>query len=291
MALRYHLYDVFTSTPYTGNPLAIVEDADALSDAQMQHIAVEFNLSETIFLRAPRSADHIASARIFTPKYELPFAGHPTIGAAIFLAETHGLSNLVIEEVAGDVPVTIPNGANDVARFKAPIIPFAADTMAPTAQDMSRALGVSDADTKGFRTGVFEGGPRFIYGELASREALSRVKPCQPAFDQMAEKAGTDACYVFVQTGAHSLQARMVHSYSEDPATGSASAILAAFLLQTHRLNEGANRWTLTQGVEMGRPSQITLDINVKGGTLSSVYIEGAAVRIASGMLTTIPAL
>ena len=117
--LTFHIWDVFTDRPFAGNPLAIVEDAGMLSDAQMRIIARQFNLSETIFLMPPRDPANTARAHIFFPTAEIPFAGHPTIGAALFLAQD-GSNHLTLEEEAGPVPVHIEDG---VARLTAPVLP------------------------------------------------------------------------------------------------------------------------------------------------------------------------
>ena len=116
----FHTYYVFTDTAFAGNPLAIVEGAEGLSTGQMQTIAREFNLSETLFVMAPRDPAHAARVRIFFPTAEIPFAGHPTIGCAIHLAATRGLTDLVLEEEAGLVPVTVHDGR---AEFTAPVLP------------------------------------------------------------------------------------------------------------------------------------------------------------------------
>ncbi|MEM8849329.1 MAG: PhzF family phenazine biosynthesis isomerase, partial [Pseudomonadota bacterium] len=151
--LSFHVWDVFTETPFTGNPLAIVEDAAALTTAQMQTIAREFNLSETIFLMAPRDPAHTARARIFFPTAEIPFAGHPTIGASLFLAGRDGLSNVMLEEEAGLVPVRIADGR---ATFVAPVLPTAHGG-AVSAALCAKALGLSADQVGPHRPGAFAG--------------------------------------------------------------------------------------------------------------------------------------
>ncbi len=132
MKLTFFTYDVFTNRPFAGNPLAIVEDADQLSDQQMQTIAREFNLSETIFIRKPKDAANTASVRIFFPTAEIPFAGHPTVGCAIHLAQKKYKpgcafeTEIRLEEVAGLVPVKVSRiGDHPRAQFTAPVVPFA----------------------------------------------------------------------------------------------------------------------------------------------------------------------
>ena len=120
--LNFHIYDVFTTTPFTGNPLAVVEGADDLTTAQMQTIARQFNLSETIFIQTPDDPAHTAKVRIFFPTNEIPFAGHPTIGCAIHLAQGTA-TQITLEEVAGLVPVTLSQGEATLAEFTAPKLP------------------------------------------------------------------------------------------------------------------------------------------------------------------------
>ena len=153
MKLPFHTYDVFTNRRFGGNPLAIVEEADGLSDAEMQVIAREFNLSETIFVRAPKDKANTASVRIFFPTAEIPFAGHPTVGCAIHLASRkykQGCSfetTIRLEEVAGLVPVKVSRiGDVPRAEFTAPVIPFAAGPAVPAVEDMARALGIEPGD-------------------------------------------------------------------------------------------------------------------------------------------------
>jgi len=126
--LTFHTLDVFTDTPYRGNPLAVVLGADDLKPAQMQTMAAEFNLSETIFVQAPQNPAHTARVRIFFPTAEIPFAGHPTIGCAIHLATARHTgdftTHLVLEEEAGLVPVTVTRLGQDIrAEFVAPVLP------------------------------------------------------------------------------------------------------------------------------------------------------------------------
>lgn len=170
MKLNFVTYDVFTDRPFAGNPLAIVEGADGLSDDQMQMTAREFNLSETIFVQTPDNPAHTAKVRIVTPAHEIPFAGHPTIGCAIHLArmgraEAASSTEIILEEVAGLVPVQVTrNNGRVSAQLSAPVIPFAAGLI-PTAEIAACATGLN-ADEIGFDAhlpGVFEGGPRFIY--------------------------------------------------------------------------------------------------------------------------------
>ncbi len=298
MKLKFVTYDVFTKDKFSGNPLAIVQDADGLSTAQMQMIAREFNLSETIFVRKPVDPAHTASVRIFFPTAEIPFAGHPTIGCAIFLAEGKykaGCSfetRIMLEEVAGLVPVTVSRiGDVPFAMLTAPVVPYAVESALPDAGLAAHALDLAAGDI-GFgpqRIGLHEGGPRFLYIPVASPQALARARPMEPYWSQMMAMCGVDSAYLYrAGEGKADYRARMFSPTAgipEDPATGSASALLASQLLASGVLKEGTNRFQLEQGVEMGRPSSIRMETDVVAGKLAAVRIGGHAVRVSEGVI------
>lgn len=295
--LNYHVLDVFTQQPFTGNPLAVVLGADALTSTQMQTITREFNLSETIFVQTPKDPAHSAKVRIFCPACELPFAGHPTIGCAILLAELAHDGDfeceITLEEAAGLVPVkVIRHGADITAEFVAPVLPEpVADTL-PTPDDAARALGLGPRDI-GFdhhKPMHWQGGPDFLFIPLATREALRKARPAA-SWSTMTAKAKTQSVYLYTPL-ADGYAARMFapgHGTPEDPATGSASAILAAQLLAAGALPEGNSEITLTQGAEMSRPSRITLKASVQNGALANIRVAGAAVRVFAGQIGALP--
>ena len=293
--LPFRTYDVFTDTRYSGNPLAVVMDADDLSDTAMQTIAGEFNLSETIFIQTPDDDAHTAKVRIFTPAGELPFAGHPTIGCAIMLAEDavdagDFDTTITLEERAGLVPVTVQRRSNHVtATLTAPITPFLIRQPVPEA-DAAKALGLAEADISlpGHCPGVAEGGPRFVFVPVRSLDALARATPDGTAFAALVERCGTDSLYLYTpgEKGAD-YQARMFAprgGIPEDPATGSASACLAAHLDSCDLLDDGTTDLVLHQGIEMRRPSHITLSID-RADTLTAVRVGGSAIRVSEGTL------
>lgn len=295
--LSFSTVDVFTEVRFAGNPLAIVEDADGLSTETMQAVAREFNLSETIFVQKPDHPAHTAKVRIFFPAAEIPFAGHPTIGCAIHLARkrSKGLADfetrIVLEELAGLVPVMVSGKSGTVtAQLTAPVIPFANPGQTPDPDMAAAALGL-DVKEIGFGShvaGRFEGGPAFLFIPLASRAALARACPAEPGWSRMTEFAGLQNAYVYAPGGVTGYHARMFapgHGIPEDPATGSASAILAAQLLAAGELSEGENRYTLQQGHDMGRPSRIGLEVDVGAGAISAVRISGSAVSVSSGAI------
>ncbi|WP_286197063.1 PhzF family phenazine biosynthesis protein [Tropicibacter sp. R15_0] len=295
--LPFATCDVFTTERFTGNPLAIVRGADGLSTEAMQTIAREFNLSETIFVQTPDDPAHSAKVRIFFPTDEIPFAGHPTIGCAIHLAletvpEGDFETKITLEEQAGLVPVRVWRQAGHMqAEFQAPIVPFAAsEGRAPEARDLAAALDLSEEQIgmSDHAPGVFEGGPRFMYVPVRDLEALAQARPIEPAWSTAIAAGAVDNAYVYAAVDG-GYQARMFSPTAgilEDPATGSASAILAAQLQANGALAEGETALTLRQGVEMGRPSKIGFRAITKGGALQAVYISGSAVPVSTGTIT-----
>ena len=295
--LEFHTLDVFTSTPFTGNPLAVVLGADGLSDSQMQTIAREFNLSETIFVQTPDSAAHTAKVRIFCPAVELPFAGHPTVGCAVLLAELAHQGDfeveIILEEVAGLVPVrVVRNGGITSAEFIAPVIPESAIGIVPSRAVAAAALGLS-ADEIGFgahKPGHWQGGPDFLFIPIASRAALSAARP-GASWLEMTAAANTQSVYLYCKDegGYSSRMFAPEHGMPEDPATGSASAILAAQLLAAGALPDGTTTILLRQGEDMGRPSEILLMVDVLKQALAEIRIKGAATRFNHGQITSLP--
>lgn len=296
-SLPFFTCDVFTGQAYAGNPLAIVENADTLSSAQMQIIAREFNLSETLFVQTPDDPAHTAKVRIFFPTAEIPFAGHPTIGCAIHLAlksapDGDFQATITLEEVAGLVPVIVSREDGVIsAEFKAPVLPHPpVSGHAPDVSAVAQALGLSPEQVglPGHAPAIWQGGPGFVYAALRDLDALAQASPQDPALSQMLAPTNEHAIYLYTQTGETQYQARMFapkDGIAEDPATGSASAIFAAQLLAAGALTDGENLISLRQGYEMGRPSQIALRIHVAQGELQAIYVSGSAVPISSGQI------
>jgi trans-2,3-dihydro-3-hydroxyanthranilate isomerase len=297
MSLPFATYDVFTDTRFAGNPLAVVFGANGLSDARMQTIAREFNLSETIFVRASADAHHEASVRIFTPTKELPFAGHPTIGCAVALAERkYGRDEakdvlLVLEEQIGPVRcgVKIAREGASFAEFTVPRLSAPAG-VDPGAQAAASALGLR-ADDIGFQAhkpSLFSAGVPFAMVPVASLDALARAKP--QSADPSALLGATE---VFVYTRAeanapHAFRARMFApeiGIVEDPATGGAAAAFAGVLARFEDLPDGWHTLPILQGVEMGRPSLIGLEVQIDAGALAGARIAGKAVKVTEGRI------
>ena len=270
--------DVFTTRRFCGNPLAVLPDAGGLSAVQMQAIAAEFNYSETTFVttseqgRGPR-------VRIFTPQSELPFAGHPTIGTAIALRELGKLTGdqAVLEENAGPVPVTFK--APNRAVFQAPGAPTIADS--GSIEDAAKALSLpagAIAD-KPVSSGA---GLAFPMVQLRSMADLRAAKMSG------ADTAFQSEIYVFVIRDDGDLAVRLFapgHGITEDPATGSAAAGLAVLLASQENTADMDKSWTIHQGVEMGRPSEIAIRAVKHAGKISAIHVEGSAVRVSQGQI------
>lgn len=292
MKLKFHTLDVFTTRKFAGNPLAVVLDADHLSAEQMQMITKEFNLSETTFVMKPDHPANTAKMRIFFPGGEMSFAGHPTLGAAVLLAELRNLTEVRFELKAGLTPVKIAKGGAGV--FTAPVVPFHVDVKLPGLGDTARALNILPEDI-GFddhKIALLEGGPRYFYVPVKSRAVLEKSQLREPYWSALIRPLhGVDAAYIYTRggDGPHaSYRARMYApsgGIPEDPATGSATALLAAQLLTAEKLSDGTHIWNLEQGYEMGRPSDLRLEADVNSGKLSAVRVGGSAVRMMSGEL------
>lgn len=301
MALSYSVYDVFTDTKLAGNPLAVIFDGKGLDDAAMQAVARETNLSETVFVQPANNPAYTARIRIFTPGRELPFAGHPTVGTAIALAEkAHGAGTLdlvsVLEENVGPVrcAVRLREGEASFAEFDLP----------RKSQQISLPLdklGIADALSLktteiGFENhvpSIWTAGVPFLMVPVHDVGAAERLE-----FDpQLWEKTvpfvdgALASAYIYCRGGVNHVakfHARMFASgmgISEDPATGSAAAALSGAINHFDRLTDGHHPILIEQGLEMGRPSFIHLHMDIEGGAISNARIGGQAVRIATGTL------
>ena len=293
MARRYHILDVFTAVPLAGNPLAVVSEAEGLDAAAMQAIAREFNLSETVFLLPPRDPVNMAQVRIFTPIVELPFAGHPTIGAAVLVATLEAPDliagqeiDLVLEEEIGLVRCTIRHRRGEAAhaRFEVPRLAEPCGEP-PKVEELAALFGLAPNEIgwRRHRPTRFSAGVPFTFVPVASIAVLGRAKLTASE----DERAGF---YLFApgDDGSRSVRTRMLArglGVAEDPGTGSAAAAFAGALLAGERLGDGDHDCRILQGVEMGRPCRIGLAFTVENGRLTSTTIGGEAVIVAEGSL------
>ncbi|SIQ25180.1 PhzF family phenazine biosynthesis protein [Bosea sp. TND4EK4] len=296
MKRRFVTLDVFTTRRHAGNPLAVVLEADGLDTEAMQAIAREFNLSETVFILPPEKPQHRAAVRIFTPGGELPFAGHPTVGTAVWLALHDDAAGnlpemLVLEEKVGPVScaVEIKGSHAGHAVFTLPRLPEHVG-QAPGTDAVAAAIGLAAADIgfDGHSPASYSAGVPFLFVPVATREAVGRAKP-QAAEWQAAIGQGGAFLYTreTAETG-HAFHARMFWpgaGIGEDPATGGAAAAFAGAIMAYDRPEDGDHRLVIEQGYEMGRPSQIALEMSVRGGVLASARIGGSAVLVSEGVL------
>ncbi len=296
MERRFVTLDVFTDKRLAGNPLAVVLDCDGLNSVAMQSIAREFNLSETVFVLPPEDAVNLSRIRIFTPGGELPFAGHPTVGSAVCLALKRGLVpgervNFGLEVKIGTIACTVRVGQDDTAYawFPLPSLPMEAGAPAAT-EDIARALGIPESEI-GFGRHApsrFQMGPAFTFAPVANTDVLSRVG-MSAGWDAAFGMDEHRAAYVYAPgTGAPAFHARMFSpgmGFSEDPATGSASAAFARVLERFGSLPDGSRTLEIEQGRDMGRPSRIVLGVDIRSGQLTEVTIGGDAVVVMEGTI------
>ncbi len=299
MKRRFVTLDVFTTRRHAGNPLAIVLQSEGLHTEAMQAIAREFNLSETVFVSPPERPEHRASVRIFTPGGELPFAGHPTVGTAVWLALTDEAEGrpaelLVLEEKVGPVSCAVEAKGSHAghAVFTLPRLP---ERLAQPVADTSlaEALGLDPADL-GFdahRPSAFSAGVAYTLVPLASREAVAKARVAGAAFERALAATPNGNVFVYCREPAetgHHYHARMFWPGSgivEDPATGSAAAAFAGAVMAYDQPGDGDHRLVIEQGYEMGRPSQIALELSVRNGALASARIGGSAIVVSEGVL------
>jgi len=302
LSRRYAIYDVFTDTRLAGNPLAVVFDAEGLGDDVMQRIAGEFNLSETVFVLPPEKAGHTARLRIFTPGRELPFAGHPTVGAAIAIAEAgEGGPEprdqvSVLEENVGPVrcATRLAGGKVSFAEFDLPRKSARLDA-AFDKQALADAFSLKPAQI-GFENHVpslWSAGVAFVMVPVHDLAAAVGVEFDPMLWERCAPFAEgrLASAYLYCRAGVNhnaKFHARMFApdmGIAEDPATGSAVAALSGAIHFFDKLVDGHHPFLIEQGVEMGRPSLIHLHLDIAGGTIAGARIGGEAVRIATGTL------
>jgi trans-2,3-dihydro-3-hydroxyanthranilate isomerase len=297
MRVKFHTLDVFTDRVFGGNPLAVFPDADGIPPALMQRIARELNLSETVFVLWDAPAEGTdCGVRIFTPASELPFAGHPTVGTAFLLAMLgrvrgeDGAARITLGEGVGPVPVAVrmEEGRPVFAMLSAARMPEPGPPPPPPAV-IAELLSLDEVELGGsLGTAFATSGVPWLFVSVRDRAGLARVRLNGAAWER--HLAGAWAPHVYVVTddaeGGATLQARMfapAMGIAEDPATGAAVTALALLLAARDGAGEGTLRWVVEQGVEMGRPSRLHVEADVRGGALTAVRVGGAAVLVSKG--------
>lgn len=299
MQYRYAILDVFTDVPLSGNPLAVLPEAAGLDAEQMQAIAGEFNLSETVFVLPAENPVRTAAIRIFTPRRELPFAGHPTVGTAVLLGLDRlksgaGLAEsvVILEERVGPVRCGVSvSGRDGHAIFDVPKVP---EHLQPAGdpEAIAAALGLlpQEIGFENHEPSVFTAGLPFTFVPVRDLDTIGKAAPTvdkwRAAFSSKAEGA-------FVYTRSTVGVGRQFHGrmfaptagIAEDPATGSAVAAFGGVIKRFDAHPAGSHRFIVEQGFEMGRPSLITLEIDIEGSAIVAERIGGHAVVVAEGTL------
>jgi trans-2,3-dihydro-3-hydroxyanthranilate isomerase len=277
MRLRFQLLNVFArqDDPFSGNPLCVFEDGEALSEEQMQGIARQFNLSETAFIQPPQDGAEVG-VRIFTPNYEMAFAGHPTLGTA-HVARALGLAadTVHLSMPAGVVPVSAQGHEWTLTATPGRVL---ADY---DPADIARAVGLDAADLAPPVQQVSTGSPQVI-AQVRSSEALARAvgdAALMRRFAGMGTRGGETLVYLWHDRGDGHLEARGLFTQAtaaiEDPATGSACANLGAWLASQGR----AGTWTVSQGAHLRRPSTLRLEVGRDG----TVRVGGLVHEVGGG--------
>lgn len=290
--LDFHSLDVFTETRFGGNPLAVVLDADGLNTRQMQTIAREFNLSETVFVLKATLPGADFKVRIFTPEVEMPFAGHPTVGTACLLAEL-GLApqgddvRFVLEENVGPVPVRVRReaGRAPYGELTTAVLPERGPAP-PSKAVLATMLGLEPADI-GDAAFVSCGYP-YLLVPLRAPELLAGISFDLPTWRAHLAQAWAHHLYVYAQGYEGELKARMFAPGSgvfEDPATGSAAVALAGRLALDSDLIDGRIIAAIHQGLEMSRPSVLHIEADRAAGAVTAVRVGGHSVPVLSGTL------
>jgi trans-2,3-dihydro-3-hydroxyanthranilate isomerase len=282
---RFVIADVFTDQPFSGNQLAVFPDAQGLSDRAMQAIAREFNFPETTFVLPPWRV------RIFTPKAELPFAGHPTVGTAAVLTRVRKLdlpTTLILEEGIGPVPVEVAmRGAHLHAQFT---IEKPVETPAQRPERSAVAAALSLPEAAVLEAWFASGGVRFCFARLADKAAVDRAQLDRAAWAKHFREAWSSQIYFF--TGDVDVYARMfapAYGIEEDAATGSAAVALAGVLAARRSQGEGIFTWRIEQGVAMGRPSRLEASAEKQEGRVVRVKVGGTTVVSAEGTMNVPP--
>jgi trans-2,3-dihydro-3-hydroxyanthranilate isomerase len=300
MHIPFITADVFTRERFGGNPVAVCPDAGAIPEKALQRIAREFNLSETVFLYPPDDPAHTRRARIFTPEEELPFAGHPTIGAAFVLAWIGQVpldgdeTRIVLEEGVGPVRVLVRSagGRPRSAQLSVAKLPEAGPPP-PGRSTLAELLSLEVADLQGgpFAPQAYSCGLPFLFVPVKDRDAVARARVRMDLWDATLRAYWAPQLMVFAKDpelpGSH-FRARVFVpglAVPEDPATGSCVAALGGYLGTRDPTPDGTLRWRIEQGFEIHRPSILDLEVDKTGGAITAVRVEGEAVMVMRGAI------
>jgi trans-2,3-dihydro-3-hydroxyanthranilate isomerase len=300
MRYRFYTADVFTDQVFGGNPLAVFPDARGLRAADMQRVAREFNLSETVFVLPPEQAAHTRRLRIFTPAAELPFAGHPTVGCAYVLAAIGEIAlggeetPITFEERVGPVEVAIQASGNQpvAARLTVAKLPEFGPAPPPITE-LARLLTLETADLESpeWTPQAVSCGVPFLCIPISRRAALARARLRLDVWQGLLASYWAPAVYLFTpetERPGSDWRTRMFApalGVMEDPATGAAAVAFAGYLAARDQARDGTLRWTIEQGFEMGRPSILVAEADKADGAVIAVRVGGAAVLVSEGWM------
>ena len=291
---RYRVLDVFTDTAYGGNPLALLPEAEGLTEKQMQQIAREFNLSETAFIRPPRNRGETHRLRVFTPTRELPFAGHPTIGAALALAEEGwDKSELVFGQGIGPVRVSLrAQKQGRSAWLWAPKLPETGPPPPPT-EALAAMLSLRTTDILAGEWGpaAVSAGIPYLVVPLRDADTLARATLEMHLWREILKDWWAGHVYLIAPLegpGGTRYRSRMFApslGFMEDPATGSAATAFPGWLVPRLGTRDGILTASIEQGIEMGRPSTLLIEAELSAGRLTAVRVGGTAAAVAEGTI------
>jgi trans-2,3-dihydro-3-hydroxyanthranilate isomerase len=293
----FHIVDVFSSTPFGGNQLAVLPSAAGISTEGMQKIAREFNFGETTFVLPKNDPANTCRVRIFTPRAELDFAGHPTVGTACALVmQRHERLGdplrLILEENVGPVTVDVAQRNGEFHGTLTLSGKIEAPTGAPSPTDLAAVLSIEPAKvSQVFYAGV---GVPFCFAQLSSNEVVDRAAINRAAWAATLSRAWGPHVFFFAGSlrDGGKLYARMwapALGIEEDPATGAACAALVGAMASKPDFGGIAYRLSIQQGVSMGRRSQIEAEARKSGSVVTSVSVGGATAYIASGEIEVPP--
>ncbi len=293
----FHTLDVFTDHVFGGNPLAVFPNGVGLETEQMQVVARELNLSETVFVFPPDHAAHTRRLRIFTPGTELPFAGHPTVGTAHLLAAIGEIpldgaeTRIVFEEGVGPVPVAIraSEGHPVSAQLSAARMPEYGPA-APSIVDIAEVLSLETHDiARDPPPAAVSCGVPFLFVMLANLDALARAQTRRDAWERTLAGYWAPHLYLLVPPddgSSTTYRARMfapAMGIDEDPATGAAATALAGYLAPLGTEPSGTVNWLVDQGVEMGRPSRLEVEVDLSESVVTGIRVSGSSVLVSHG--------
>ncbi|MEW6544120.1 MAG: PhzF family phenazine biosynthesis protein [Nitrospirota bacterium] len=302
--LRFYQADVFTDLPFSGNPVAVVPDASGLADLELQRIAREMNLSETVFVLAPTDPAAAAKIRIFTPTREIPFAGHPVLGTFFVLGKIGRLTcrepvtRLMYECNIGVFPVELHAGDGEILRVvMTQPKPQFLGSVEPVKDlfEVANALGLSKKVITGTKlpVEVVSTGLPVMIVPIRTLTAVRSIEPDFAAINEICARYGANGIMVFTTVTVEepsTVHTRMFASpigVTEDPATGSASGALGAYLVHNGVVEVGPTTEIIAeQGYELERPSRILIQVRSDDDAIQEVKVGGQAVMVIEGAVT-----